>query len=165
MDDFYRRVVSSDDENYFDSDDGSVTDLDSSMSEGQYCVVLDDGSMADLDGDMSDEVDFGDSDDRDVLEYEDYSDLDVWSVMDLSSCRSDVDEEDDCDLNVISIADLEMNMYGRRLCLLCPDGTADLRDLRGGSVDDHRVDHSRTVSWDPGTQILGPYRYVMIAFV
>ena len=34
--------------------------------------------------------------------------------------------------------------------ILCPDGTADLRDLRGASLDDHRMDHSRTVSWDPG---------------
>ena len=54
MDDFYQRVVSSDDKNYFDSDDGSVTDFDSYLSEGGYCVVLDDGSVADLDGDMSD---------------------------------------------------------------------------------------------------------------
>ena len=52
MDDFYQRVVSSDDENYFDSDDGSVTDFDGSMSEGVYCVVSDDGSVADLYGDM-----------------------------------------------------------------------------------------------------------------
>ena len=52
MDDFYQRVVSSDDENYFDSDDGSITDIDGSMSEGEYCVVSDDGSVADLDGDM-----------------------------------------------------------------------------------------------------------------
>ena len=153
MDDFYQQVVSSDDENYFDSDDGSVTDFDSSMSEGEYCVVLDDGSVADMDGDC------GDSDDMDMLENEDYGDSDVWSVTDISSCRSDVDEEDDCDLNMIYVADLEMNIYGRRLCLLCPDGMADLRDLRDGSVDDHRMDHSRTVSWDPGITD------VMIAFV
>ena len=136
MDDFYQRVVSWDDENYFDSDDGSITDFDGSMSEGEYCVVSDDGSVADLDGDM--------------LENEDYGYSDVWSVTDLSSFRSDVDEEDDCDLNMISVADREMNIYGRRLCLLCHDGTADLRDLWGGSVDDHRMDHLRTVSWDPG---------------
>ena len=52
MDDFYQRVVSSDDENYFDSDDGSVTDFDGSMSEGVYCVVSGDGSVADLYADM-----------------------------------------------------------------------------------------------------------------
>ena len=97
MDDFYQRVVSSDDENYFDSDDGSATDFDSSMSEGEYYVVLDDGSMADLDGDVSQEVDCGDSDDRDMLEYEDYGDSDVWSVTDLDGYRSYVDEEDCCD--------------------------------------------------------------------
>ena len=110
MDDFYKRVVSSDDENYFDSDDGSATDFDSYMSEGEYCVVLYDGSVADLDGDMSDEVDCGDSDDRDMLENEDFGDSDVWSITDLSSCRSDVDEEDDCDLNMISVANLERNI-------------------------------------------------------
>ena len=127
-------MVSSDDENYFNSDDGSVTDFDGSMSEGEYCVISDDGSMADLDGDM--------------LENEDNGDSVVWSVnTDLNSCRSDVDEEDDCDLNMISVTDREMNIYGIHLCLLCPDGTAD---LRGGSVDVHRMDHSRTVSWDPG---------------
>ena len=49
---------------------------------------------------------------------------------------------------MISIADHEMNIY--HLCLLCPDGMADLRILRDGSVDDHMMDHSRTVSWDPG---------------
>ena len=50
MDHFYQRVVSSDDEDFFDSDDGSFTDLDSDMSEGEYCVVLDDGTVADLMG-------------------------------------------------------------------------------------------------------------------
>ena len=135
MDDFYQRVVSSDDENYFNSDDGSITDFDGSMSEGEYCVVSDDGSVVDLDGDM--------------LENEDNGDSDVWSITDLNSCRSDVDEEDDCDLNMISVMDREMNIYGRHLSLLCPDGMADLWDLRGRSVDVHRMDHSRTVSWDP----------------
>ena len=53
-------------------------------------------------------------------------------------------------MNMISATDREMNIYDGRLCLLCPDGTVDLRDLRGASLDDHRMDHSRTVSWDPG---------------
>ena len=43
MYDFYQRVVSSDDENYLDSDDGSVSDLDGSRSEGAYYVVSDYG--------------------------------------------------------------------------------------------------------------------------
>ena len=43
MNDFYQQVVSSDDENYFDSDNSSATDFDGSMSEGAYCVVSDDG--------------------------------------------------------------------------------------------------------------------------
>ena len=115
---------------YYDSDNGSDTDFDGSLSEGVYCVV------SDLDGDM--------------VENEDCGDSDVWSVMDFSGCSSDVDEEDDCDLNMISIADREIDVYSRRLCLLYPDGMADLRILRDGSVNDHRMDHSRTVIWDPG---------------
>ena len=82
MNDFYLRVVSSDDENYLDSDNGSVTDFDGSMSEGAYCVVSDDGSAADLDVDMLDIVDYNDSD--------------IGFVMDVSSCSSGVDVEDDC---------------------------------------------------------------------
>ena len=58
--------------------------------------------------------------------------------------------EDDCVLNMISVADREMNVYDRCLCLLCPVGTADLRILRDWSVGDLRMDHSRTISWDPG---------------
>ena len=76
--------------------------------------------------------------------------MDVWSVTDFDSYSSHVNEVDSCDSNMASVADLDMDTYDRRLCLLCPDGTEDLRDLRGGSVDDHRMDHSRTVSWDPG---------------
>ena len=38
MNDLYQRVVSSDDENYWDSDNGSITDCDGSISEGAYCV-------------------------------------------------------------------------------------------------------------------------------
>ena len=136
MNDFYQRVVSSDDENDLDLDNGSVSDFDGTMSEGAYCVVSHDGSAVDLDVDMLDIVDYGDSD--------------AWSVTDFSSCSSGVDVEDDCDFNMISIVDREMYLYGRRLCLMCPVGTADLRILQNGSVDDLRMDHSRTVSWDPG---------------
>ena len=131
------------DENDPDMNDlynGSITDFAGSMSEGAYCVVSDDGSIADLDLDMLDNVDYGDSD--------------VWSTTDFSSCSSDVDVEDDCDLNMISVADREMNLYGRRLCLLCPVGTADLQILRDRSVGDLRMDHSRTVSWDPCIGVL-----------
>ena len=90
-------MVSSDDEDFFDSEDRSVTNIDSDTSEGEYCVVLDNGSVADLDGDMSDEEDCCDSDDRDMLENEDFVDSDVWSDMDLDSYTSDIDEEDNCD--------------------------------------------------------------------
>ena len=89
MNDFYQRVVSSDDENYLDSDNGSITDFDGSMSEGAYCVVSDDGSAADLD--------------MDILNIINYNNLDVWSVTDFSSCSLDVDVEDDCDFNMISV--------------------------------------------------------------
>ena len=115
MNDFYQQLVSSEDENYFDSDNGSVTDIDGSMSEGEYCVVSDDGSMADLDVDRFDNVDYDDSD--------------VWSIMDFSNCSSDVDMEDDCVLNMISVVDRELNVYDRCLCLLWPVGIADLRIL------------------------------------
>ena len=58
MNDFYQQLVSSEDENYFDSDNGSVTNIDDSMSEGEYGVVSDVGSMADLDADRLDNVDY-----------------------------------------------------------------------------------------------------------
>ena len=40
----------------------------------------------------------------------DYGDSDVWSITDISSCSSDVEVEDDCDLNMISVADRENNI-------------------------------------------------------
>ena len=52
MNDFCQRVVSSDDANYLDSDNGSATDLDGSGPEGAYCIVSDDWSAADLNVDM-----------------------------------------------------------------------------------------------------------------
>ena len=52
MNDFCQRVVSSDDVNYLDSDNGSGTDLDGSWPDGAYCVVSEDGSAADLNVDM-----------------------------------------------------------------------------------------------------------------
>ena len=90
MNDFYQRVVSPDDENYLDSDNGSGTDLDGSRSEGAYCVVSDDGSVADLDVDM--------------LDIEDFDNSDVWSVTDFSSYSSDLGEEDD------SLSDMETDV-------------------------------------------------------
>ena len=50
-----------------------------------------------------------------MLENEDNGDSDAWSVTDRNSCRSDVDEEDDCDVNMVSVTDREMNIYGRHL--------------------------------------------------
>ena len=96
--------------------------------------------------------------DVDRLDNVDYDDSDVWSVTDFSNCSSDggggggsdVDMEDDCVFNMISVADREMNVCDRRLCLLWPVGTADLRTLRDRSVGDLRMNHSRTISWDPG---------------
>ena len=100
--------------------------------------------------DMSVEEDCCDSNDRNMLENVDFADSDVWSVTDFDSYSSDVNEGDSCDSNMGSVAELDRDTYDRRLWLMCPDGTEDLRDLRGGSVDDHRMDHSCTVSWDPG---------------
>ena len=52
--------------------------------------------MADLDGDM--------------VDNKDCSDSDVWSVTDFDDSSSDIDEEDDCDLHMISVADCEMDI-------------------------------------------------------
>ena len=136
MNDFYQRVVSSDDENYWDSNNGSVTDCDGSISEGAYCVGSDDGSVADLD--------------VDILDIVDYDDSDIRSVMDVNSGSSGVDMEDDYDFNRMSVGNSDLYLYDRRLCLLCPGGTADLRILRNGSVDGLNMDHTRTATWDPG---------------
>ena len=46
MDEFYQRVVSSDDEDFVDSDDGSVTDLDMDMSDDKDCCDSDVVSVA-----------------------------------------------------------------------------------------------------------------------
>ena len=70
MDEFYQRVVSSDDEDFVDSDDGSSTDLDRDMSEEEDLVYPDDGSIADLDRDMLDEEDCCDSDVGSVADLE-----------------------------------------------------------------------------------------------
>ena len=51
MDEFYQRVVSSDDEDFVDSDDGSVTDFDRDMSEEVAFVDSDDGSITNLEWD------------------------------------------------------------------------------------------------------------------
>ena len=89
-DDFYQRVVLSDDENYWDSDNSSVnTDFDGSISEGAYCVGSDDGSAADLDVDISD--------------IADYDDSDIGSVTDVNSGSSGVDMEDDYDFSRMSV--------------------------------------------------------------
>ena len=57
LDEFYQRVVSSDKEDFVDSDDGSVTDIDRDMSDKEDFVDSDVGSVTDLDREMSDEGD------------------------------------------------------------------------------------------------------------
>ena len=52
--------------------------------------------------------------------------------------------------------------HNTRVCLLYPAGTGD---LKGGSVDGRRLDHWRTVVWDPGIMGSRPCQYVMIASV
>ena len=51
MDEFYRRVVSSDEEDCVDSDDGSVADLEVDTSDEEDFGDSDDGSVADLERD------------------------------------------------------------------------------------------------------------------
>ena len=51
MDEFYRRVVSSDEEDFGDSDDGSVADLERDTSDEEDFGDSDDGSVADLERD------------------------------------------------------------------------------------------------------------------
>ena len=124
------------------SDNGSITDFDGSISEGAYCVVSDDGSAADLD--------------MDRLDIVDYDDSDVWSVTDFSSYSSDVDKEDDCDFKMISVVDREMLMLlARRIYRF--NGTGPWMNS-GWTI--------RVLL--PGTRvlwILGLYWCAMIAFV
>ena len=51
MDEFYRRVVSSDEEDCVDSDDGSVADLEWDTSDEEDFGDSDDGTVTDLEGD------------------------------------------------------------------------------------------------------------------
>ena len=129
MNKFYQRVASSDLEDFVDSDDGSVTDLDRDMSDKEDFVdsddewdMLDDNSLMEAvtaDGPTmnkfyqrvvsSDEEDFVDSDDgsvtvldRDMSDKVDFVDSDVGSIMDIE--RDMPDEGDCCDSDV---ADLE----------------------------------------------------------
>ena len=73
-DDFYQRVVSSDEEDFVNSDDGSITDLNWDMSEEEELMDSDNGSVADLDRDMSDEEVCCDSDVGSVADLE----WDTW---------------------------------------------------------------------------------------
>ena len=104
-------MVSSDDEDLFDSDEGSVTDIDRDMSEEEDCVDSDDGSVADLDRDLSDDEDCCDSDDKDMLEDEDFVESNVGSVADLDTDMSVVDEEDCRDSDMGSVADFEWDTW------------------------------------------------------
>ena len=69
MDDFYQRVVSSDEEDFVVSDVGSITDFNWDMSEEEELMDSVDGSVADLDSDS--------------LDVEVCCDSDVGSVADL----------------------------------------------------------------------------------
>ena len=142
MNEFYQRVVSTDEEDCCDSDDRDMLEdfMDSdvwSVTELFYsyrsdvneedCRDSDDRDMleelmdsdvwsvTDLDGCRSDveEEDCCDSDYRDILE--DFMDSDIWSVTDIDSYRSDVDEENNCDSDV---ADLEGLNYLGRNCIM-----------------------------------------------
>ena len=62
MDDYYHRVVSSDEEDFVVSDVGSITDFNWEMSEKEKLVYSNEGSVADLASDCSDVEFCGDSD-------------------------------------------------------------------------------------------------------
>ena len=79
----------------------------------------DDGSITDIDRDMSDEEDCCDSDDKGMLEDEDFVVSDVRSV---DSDMSNDDEEDSCDSAIGSVADLEWDTW-TDACTLAFQGT------------------------------------------
>ena len=78
-------------------------------SDDEDFVISDNGSIADLDRDISDEVDCCDSDDRDMSEEDDFVTSDDGSIADLDRDMSD--EEDCCDSDVGSVADLEWDTW------------------------------------------------------
>ena len=47
----------------------------------------------------------------------------------------------------IDVASAALTHFNMRVCLLYAAGTGD---LKGGSVDGRKLDHWRTVVWDPG---------------
>ena len=128
MNEFYQRVVSSDEVHFVDSDDGCVTDLERDMSDKEDFVdsddewnMLDNDSLTEAvaaDGPnmnefyqrvvSSDKEDFVDSDDgsvtdldRDMLDKEDCVDSDIGSVTDLDRDMSV--EADCCDSDVVDL--------------------------------------------------------------
>ena len=176
MNEFYQRVISTDEEDCCDSDDRdmlddfmdsdvwSVTDLDSYRSDvdEEDCCDSDDRDMledfmdsdvwsvTDLDSYRSDveEEDCCDSDDRDMLD--DFMDSDIWSVTDIDSYRSDVDEEDHCDSDVAVLEGL--NYLGRNCIMdVCAGGMlslseSDLTGPNGPYVTDGPVGQIGTLS-------------------
>ena len=110
-DEFYQRVVSSDDKDF---------------------VISDNGSVADLDRDISDEEDCCDSDDRDMSEEEDFVTSDDGSIADLDRDMSD--EEDFCDSDVGSVADLEWDTWADTCTLAFQEQLRSGRRLCSGTV-------------------------------
>ena len=219
MDDFNQRVVSSDDEDFVNSDNGSITDLDRDISDEDDCCDSDDrdmseeedfvtsdvGSFADLDRDMSDREDCCDSDvgSGADLKWDTWADActlafqgavgafppeaaEIWPAVVFGNSLFPGDEcanavvsvQRDVPISpvlrvlpVLQVTNKRVAMippvtdrhvqrtvarsvgwgtYSVRLCLLYPNSTEDIHDLRSGSVESQRLNHWHTVTWDPG---------------
>ena len=154
MNEFYQRVVSSDEEDFVDSDDGSVADLYRDMSDKEDFVDSDD-EWDMFDGDSLTEAVAADGPNMNELyqrvvssDEVDFVDSDVGSVTDLDRDMSD--EEDCCDSDV---ADLECLNYLGRNCIMdfSAGGTlspseSDLTGPNGPYVTDGPVGQIGTLS-------------------
>ena len=85
--------------------------------------------------------------------------------IDFSGCSSDVDEEGDCDLNMISVADREMNIMVDvyAYCALMVRRIYGFYGMGPWMITVWTI--RVLLAGTRVSQILGPYRCVMIAFV
>ena len=163
MDEFYQRVVSSDDEDFVDSDDVSITNLEWDTW-ADACTLAFQGAVGAFPPEAA-EI-------RPAVVFRNSLFPGEVCANVVVSVRGDVPMSPVLQvLPVLQVTDKGVAMispvtdrhvqwtvsrsvgwgtYSVRLCLLYPDGTEYLHDLRGGSVDSQRLDHWHTVSWDPG---------------
>ena len=197
MDEFYRRVASSDEEDFGDLDDGSLADLERDTSDEEDFGDSDDGSVADLERDTWVEacsstfqnavaafpLEAGDIRPAVVVSNRLFSGEELADTV--VSVRGDVPMSPvlqvtdmgvamippvadrpvqqtvngsvvwDVKTDEVSVVSWPICMYvantalthSIRMCLLYPVGAGN---LKGESVDSQRLDHRRTVIWDPG---------------